>query len=139
MEDELALLSWNHACSVGVRAMDDQHGILMDELNELHLAVMQGACRERISQRLDELIEFTRMHFRSEEKLMEQTGFPGLDEHCAVHQRLLAQVLQTAHQMQYGNSLNIRSVLTYLGDWFIEHIEELDAKYGAWLNARGIG
>ena len=34
MEAHVALLTWNHACMIGVRAMDDQHGILMDTLND---------------------------------------------------------------------------------------------------------
>lgn len=59
----MTLLTWNHACSVGVRAMDDQHGILMDAINALRLALVRGAGRETISQLLDEFIEFSRMHF----------------------------------------------------------------------------
>jgi hypothetical protein len=45
MEARVALLSLNHAGTVGVRAMDDQHGILMDTMNELRLAVVRGECR----------------------------------------------------------------------------------------------
>jgi len=76
MEARVALLSLNHAGTVGVRAMDDQHGILMDTMNELRLAVVRGECREQISEVLDRLIEFTRMHFSSEEQLLERYIFP---------------------------------------------------------------
>ena len=68
----MTLLTWNHACTVGVRAMDDQHGILMDTMNELRLAAVRGSGREQVSEVLDRLIEFTRMHFWSEEQLLEQ-------------------------------------------------------------------
>ena len=81
MEAHVALLTWNRACTVGVRAMDDQHGILMDTLNELRLAAVRGSGREQVSEVLDRLIEFTRMHFWSEEQLLEQYGFPSLAEH----------------------------------------------------------
>jgi len=82
--------------------MDDQHGILMDAMNELRQAVVRGAGGEQVSELLDRLIEFTRMHFWSEEQLMEQTGFPGLAEHRAEHHSMLAQLLQSAHRVQYG-------------------------------------
>jgi hemerythrin-like metal-binding protein len=95
MEAHVTLLTWNHACTVGVRAMDDQHGILMDTMNDLRLALVRGSGREQVSELLDRLIEFTRMHFWSEEQLMEQHGFPGLAEHRAEHQRMLAQILQS--------------------------------------------
>ena len=49
----MTLLTWNHACSVGVRAMDDQHGILMDAINELRIAVGRGCGREKASELLD--------------------------------------------------------------------------------------
>ena len=81
----MTLLTWNHACTINVRAMDDQHGILMDTMNELRQTVVRGRGREEICALLDRLIEFTRMHFWSEEQLMEQTAFPGLADHRARH------------------------------------------------------
>ena len=74
----MTLLTWNHACSVGVRAMDDQHGILMDAINDLRLALLRGCSHEKICELLDQFIEFARMHFWSEEQLMEQAGFSGV-------------------------------------------------------------
>lgn len=135
----MSLLTWNHACSVGVRAMDDQHGILMDAMNELRLALVHGAGREQVSKLLDQLIEFTRMHFASEEYLMEQAGFPELAEHRRLHHSILAQILEAAHRLQYGEGVEIRPLLCYLRDWFIEHIESTDRLYGPWLNEQGIG
>ena len=133
----MTVLTWSHACSVGVRAMDDQHGILMDAMNELRLAVVHGSGREKLSQLLDQFIEFSRMHFASEERLMEQTGFSGLAEHRAKHQSLLAQVLQAAHRLQYGEGVEMSALLVYLRDWYVEHISDADQKYGPWLNGRG--
>ena len=55
METHVTLLTWNHSCTVGVRAMDDQHGILMDAMNELRQAVVHGCGREQVSELLDRL------------------------------------------------------------------------------------
>jgi hemerythrin len=118
--------------------MDDQHGILMDAMNELRLAVAHGSGRELLSESLDRLIEFTRMHFASEERLMEQSGFPGTAEHRTEHQSLLAQMLHSAHRIQYGESVEINSFLCFLRDSFADHVEGLDQQYGPWLNQQGI-
>ena len=134
----MTLLTWSHACSVGVRAMDDQHGILMDAMNELRLAAVRGSGREELSELLDRFIEFARMHFASEEQLMAQAEFAGLVEHRVEHQSLLAQILHMARRLQYGEGVEMSAMIGFLRTWFTDHIEGLDQQYGPWLNERGI-
>jgi hemerythrin len=118
--------------------MDDQHGILMDTMNELRLALVRGAGREQISEMMNLLLEFTRMHFWSEEHLMEQTGFPGLAEHRAEHMSYLVKMQDSAHRAAHSDDLQMRPLLCFMRDWYEEHIEGQDAEYGPWLNERGI-
>ncbi|HMD76924.1 MAG TPA: hemerythrin family protein [Terracidiphilus sp.] len=134
----MTLLTLNDTCSIGARAMDDQHGILMDTMNELRQALVLGAGREQLREVLDRLIEFTRMHFWSEEQLMEQSAFPGLAEHRSEHHGMLAQMIQSAHRVQYGQGAQMRPLVDLLCKWFAEHIESLDRHYGVWLNERGV-
>ena len=132
------LLPWNRACVVGIQAMDDQHAIVMDTMNELRLALVRGAKPEPADELLKRLIEFTRMHFWSEEQLMEQHGFPGLAGHRAEHQHLLAQLLESARRLQHGEAVNRGDVLLFLHDWFVDHVEGLDQQYGPWLRDHGV-
>jgi len=134
----LTPMTWSHACSTGVKAMDDQHGILMDTMNDLRLALVHGSGREQVSEHLSQLIEFTRLHFSSEERLLEQHGFPGIAEHRNAHQRLLGQIEEAAHRARNSDDVHLQPLLSFLRDWYLEHIEEQDQKYGAWLNERGI-
>jgi len=134
----LALLTWNHASSVGVRAMDDQHAILMDTVNELRLALLRGSDGENAGEILYRLIEFTRMHFQSEECLMEQSRFPGLAEHRAAHQDMLTQLRQSPQRVLHGSAIQLRSLLGSLREGYLQHIETLDQQYGPWLNERGL-
>lgn len=134
----MPLLTWNHACSVGVMAMDDQHGILMDTLNDLRLAVVRGSSRDEVQEIMDRLIEFTRMHFWNEEQLMAKFNFPNLDEHRAEHQRLLSQIQSSARKIQHGESMHMRPLLGFLRDGYQEHMAGLDQEYGPWLNERGV-
>ena len=39
------LVTWTHASYVGVRAMDNEHAIMMDVMNELRMALVHGAER----------------------------------------------------------------------------------------------
>ena len=134
----MTLLTWNDSRNVGVQAMDAQHGILMDTMNELRLALLRGSGHEQINENLKRLIEYTRMHFQSEEQLLEQQGFPGLLSHRAAHQQLLLQMRETADRAERHEDKEIHSLLYFLGGWYFEHIEEHDRQYGPWLNARGV-
>jgi hemerythrin-like metal-binding protein len=118
--------------------MDDQHGILMDAMNDLRLAVVHGNPREQISELLDRLIEFTRMHFTSEERLLEKSGFPGLAGHRAQHHKILAEILQSAHRLQYSSEIDLVSLLAFLKNDYTEHLQGVDQQYGEWLNHSGI-
>jgi len=134
----VTLLTWNHACTVGVRAMDDQHGILMDTMNEIRLAVVCGRGREPLAVLLERLMEFTRLHFLSEEQLMKQTQFPGLDGHRARHQAMMQQMAESAHRVQHEDKVPIHPLLCRMRDGYLEHVEGFDREYGNWMNERGV-
>src|SRR5579871_3598116 len=135
---KMSVLTWGHGYLVGVRSMDCQHGILMDTLNELRLALVQGADRAEVSADLNRLVDFTHRHFESEEKLMEQHQFPGLLEHRAAHDGLLETITRTAQHAQHVERVDLHSVLATLRHCYLDHIEELDRKYAGWFNERGI-
>jgi len=134
----VTLLTWNHDCTVGVRAMDDQHSILMDTLNELRLALMRGRGREQVMEIFDRLLEFTRMHFWSEEQLLEQNQYPLLEDHRAAHHKLMTEMVQRARSLQYGESGQTHQLLNHMRDAYLGHMETVDRLYGVYLNDLGI-
>ncbi len=132
------LLTWNSASSVGVQAMDAQHSILMDALNDLRERLVQGADHEQVCDSLSRIVEYTRQHFANEEQLLEQHGYPELGPHRAAHRRLLQQIAETTQRIESGEPVEISSLISFLRHWFNDHIELFDQRYGAWLNERGI-
>jgi hemerythrin-like metal-binding protein len=118
--------------------MDEQHAVLMDTLNEIRLALVRGVDRDQVSEGLNRLIEFTRMHFASEEQLLEKHGFPAIAEHRTAHQKLLGQLEDAALRTHHNDEIHVGSMLLFLRNWYSHHIADLDHQYGEWLNARGI-
>lgn len=131
-------LMWSHECIVGVQAMDDQHGILMDTLNELRLMLVRGADRRDICLQLERLIDFTQMHFHSEEQLLLQQGFPGAEEHRTAHHALLARLYTAMEHLNRDEVIHFSALLQFLPSWYLDHVEQLDQPYGNWLNERGV-
>jgi hemerythrin len=131
-------IAWNHACVVGVRAMDDQHGILVDTLNELRRQVMRGADQVQMSRLLGRLKEFAGLHFGCEENLLERHGFPELAGHRAAHRTWMIDIHRAIACAERGEVAEVQRRLTSLHVDYIDHVEGLDREYGDWLNARGI-
>ncbi len=131
-------LTWSHECIVGVEAMDDQHGILMDTLNELRIMLVRGANRRDLCLQLERLIEFTRMHFQCEEQLLQQQFFPEVNEHQTAHNHLLSKLYASLEHLNRDEFAHFSSLLEFLPAWYLEHVEQLDRPYGQWLNERGV-
>ncbi len=131
-------LAWTHACMVGVKAMDDQHGILVDTLNELRQQLVRGSGNGQLNEHMVRLIEFTSLHFGCEESLLERYEFPGLDEHRAAHQLLMSDIRQAGNCVENDEKTEFQRLLGLLSTSYLRHIEALDRQYGSWLNARGI-
>ena len=134
----MTFLTWSHECIVGVEAMDDQHGILMDTLNDLRVMLVRGADRRGVCIQLERLIEFTQMHFQSEEQLLRQHGFPGAGEHESDHHNLLGRLYSALEQLNHEDSFPMSSLLEFLPSWYLDHVERQDQPYGAWLNDHGV-
>ncbi|MDR3727688.1 MAG: bacteriohemerythrin [Terracidiphilus sp.] len=132
------LVAWKHTCSVDVRAMDDEHAIMIDAMNELRQALVNDSKQAAVNEQMNKLIDFTRMHFRNEENLLAQFDFPGLPKQKSEHQRLLAQLQDSLHRQQQGQAVSTSALLGFLHDWFLDHVEGEDRKYGPWLNSHGV-
>ena len=115
----MTLLTWSHECIVGVQAMDDQHGILMDTLNELRLMLQRNADRRNLCLQLERLIGYTEMHFESEERLLKQHGFPGTDSHRAEHRRLIGKLYAALEHVNREEAVNFQTVLDFLPSWYL--------------------
>lgn len=134
----MTLLMWNHASSVGVRILDQQHGVLMDTLNQLSVGIASGAPANEVQELIERLVEYTRRHFQSEQALMEQYAYPGRMAHEAEHQKLLAQIVDAARAMQLGEPVHLRTMTGFIRQWFSTHMDGIDHELGDWLNQQGV-
>lgn len=134
----MTLLQWNHTSSVGVQILDQQHGLLMDTLNELSVGIAGGAPANEVRELIARLLEYTKRHFQTENKLMEEYEYPGREEHIAEHERLVVQIADAARAMQMGEPVHLRTLTGYIRQWFSTHMEGIDHELGEWLNTQGV-
>jgi hemerythrin len=128
---------WNNTYSVGVDAMDDQHKRLFEIIHELYTAMRSGKGKDVAANVLRRLIDYTAAHFAAEEKLMAQKGYPALAAHQAEHKMLIDKVLAFKKEFDAGIVGITPELMKFLQNWLTNHIQTVDRKYGAFMNANG--
>jgi hemerythrin len=134
----MALMTWSDKYSVGVKALDSQHTVLFDIINDLHSAMMKGQAQNMTAPLLRKLVEYTHSHFSAEEAMLTNSKYPGLADHKLLHVELIKQVEDYAARFEKGEiTLNVQ-LLNFLRDWLTNHILKVDHEYSDWLNKSGV-
>ena len=123
-------LSWKSKYELGIPMMDEQHKRLFFLLTQLRQAVITQQSRNQVSGILQNLIDQTREHLRTEEELMAAMFFPGLVEHQAAHEKLVTGLHGLEVRFREGDASMALLVTTYLGGWLRTHIAVEDRTYG---------
>jgi hemerythrin-like metal-binding protein len=134
----LALLTWSNKYSVGVHVLDYQHRRLIGILNGLHAAMLKGRAQKIAGPLLDNLLEFARQHFSTEERMMPESGYADLAEHRAKHQELAGKIDGYVGRYRKGDHSVYLPLLIFLRDWQTDHWQKEDQANGPCLNAHGV-
>jgi hemerythrin-like metal-binding protein len=132
-------LIWNAGLhGVGVEAIDSEHRQMIDIINRINDLIEKGGQLEDARDAMDELLTLTQGHFVHEERIMEQSAYPGMAAHTEEHRKLLEQMRNLiGDAKRTRSSLRIGLVPAFLSDWAERHILQDDRKLGEFLAALG--
>lgn len=122
-------IEWTSELDVNVAAMNDQHKILINYMNQLSDKVEAGETGEKLKPLLDKLVNFAIKHFQDEEAYMEKIAYDGLARHKLQHQRLLANMQTFLDEFNQKGQLT-DEFFRFLKVWLMSHIKGVDKKYG---------
>ncbi|MGE4579801.1 MAG: bacteriohemerythrin [Desulfuromonadales bacterium] len=134
-----AFMEWNDKVSVGIEEIDEQHKQLLDLINRLYDAMISGEKKLQVAKDvLNELMQYTVVHFAVEESLFRIFDYPDYEAHCAHHQELRAQVIDINRKVQSGEKMVTPELLVFLRKWLTNHIMVEDKAYAPILLERGL-
>jgi len=114
--------------------MDNQHKAMIQMLNELYDAMMEGNALGVTGPLLHKLVEYTKIHFSSEEQMLKDQGYPNLAAHHARHLELIEDVEKHIASYERQDLFLPIPLLHFLRDWISTHIQKEDRAYGPWVN-----
>ncbi|MDY0212743.1 MAG: bacteriohemerythrin [Desulfuromonadaceae bacterium] len=132
-------MEWSDKISVGIQEIDEQHRKLVDLINSLYEAMILGEDKIAVANAvLDQLVQYTAIHFAVEESLFRIFEYPEYEEHCQLHEDLRAQVYEINAKVQSGERTVNPELLFFLRKWITGHIMVEDKKYCPFLLDKGI-
>lgn len=124
------MLQWQESYSIGIELIDVQHKHLFNLANSaLDLMTNDTSFNksEQIIQLINDLLQYTKFHFLSEESYMLKIDFPLYESHKKEHDAFIQKItnidLTTISSDQYTH---IHNLVTFLLNWIITHIFEKD-------------
>ena len=122
-------IHWTAGLSTELKIVDTQHQDLIDQVNVILERLVAKAPLSDCLDLLRGLAEETTNHFRLEERVMQNIGYPRLMEHKHQHDALLAEVSDFIGELEAGHGIDqIPQVLNFLKYWVLRHMSQEDVK-----------
>ena len=124
----MAVFEWQDSYNLGIQLIDDQHKVLVRIINDLDDLLKQTFSNERLKELFNELVDYTKYHFSTEERIMKTRGYASsqLEAHLKQHQQFVQQITALNHDAASLTRDEGEWVLKYLTNWLINHILKVD-------------
>lgn len=127
----MALL-WSKNLEVGVDLIDSQHKKWFEKADQLFEAGKNGKSKEYIIQMFDFLDEYTKTHFKDEEKYMQSINYPEISLQKQMHEGFIKKLSELRRDYE-SSGVNITVIIganQFILDWLTKHISNADKKIG---------
>lgn len=127
-----------HAVPVrtGEKTIDSEHDVQMQLLDSLSETLQKADGLSAANYVLDQLIEFSDMHFLSEQLVMRLHSYPGYEPHLEEHTRLMKKGREIRSSVGHGEGKISLQLVQELRDWLMTHIATEDIAFGEYLKKK---
>src|SRR5690554_6538772 len=123
------LIQWTEDLSVGNPTIDKEHQKWISLLNDFYEGLKAGKSKEKLTELVLGMLEYTKYHFADEERYMKSIGYPDLEKHKEKHDFYVKKITEFYEKIQNNKLLLSLEVTNFLKTWLINHIKGTDQKY----------
>ena len=122
-------LQWKDRYNIGYGEIDAQHRSLLDLVNELSGLVGERQDPAVVGAVFSRLCDYVRVHFTTEERLLEACGYARLADHRDLHARFIDKLLELNRSFDPADPHLLSETSDFLKHWYLEHITKADQDY----------
>ena len=129
-DDKPAIPVFTDEFKTGVDIIDEEHQKLFEIVGNVHKAIAAELLHDKfdvILDILDELKEYTQVHFADEENYMREIGYDGLAYQEILHQNFIDKLNELdLDDVDDNQESYLYEVLGFLQNWLVNHILKVD-------------
>jgi hemerythrin len=133
----MPFLEWKDSYNIGVKEIDNQHRGLFDIISKLFTSREYEPDGKYFFLMMNKFVEYTQVHFSTEERYMQEAEYPKFAEHRNEHELFIAQLLKIVHDIENKEPDIEDKTLNFLKDWYLAHILETDRDLEKPFRAKG--
>jgi hemerythrin len=124
-------IEWQEELATGFEHIDAQHKEIFSMFAEFSTACNDGCANVELVNLMGFVEDYTRDHFRDEEKVMLEAEYPDLSIQRENHKSFLSEIAKLKRKVcQYAPDMGeIMEMKRLLIRWLIQHIKHLDMAY----------
>jgi len=113
--------------------IDGEHRIQVGLLDAMHDAVRQGREGAAIDEILGQLLDYSKVHFLSEQLLMRLHAYPQYDDHVQDHERMVQAMEELRQAHEQGSPSYTLEAMESIRGQLMTHIAGRDEDLGQYL------
>ena len=136
----MSSIAWNDSLSVGIDLIDEQHKTLISKIADLDEALHTGRGPSEIVHILTFLMDYTELHFGTEERNMRAYDYPSLDAHVVKHEEFKTALANLGDDFKEEGATQglADSIGMLLMNLFVKHIKDVDHRFGEYLRENNL-
>ena len=134
-------IGWQEELATGIEHIDEQHKGIFASFAEFTTACNDGCANVELLNLMGFLEEYTRDHFRDEEKAMRDAEYPDLSVQQENHRSFLSEIAKLKRKIcqNVPDMPEILEIKRLLIRWLVQHIKHLDMAFADFLKGTAAG
>jgi hemerythrin len=131
------VMSWDDSLNTGIKSVDEQHMKLVETLENFICACEKNHADKDINKTLNFLEDYVVQHFKHEEDIQQEIGYPNYSIHKHAHEGFIEGFIELKADIDEEGVTDeiVHRLKDDLMKWVVNHVSTEDMRFGAYYRS----